>query len=169
MRSMRNMVAAAALVALVVVNGPVHAQEADLPIQFERPKLGVGFQSTWPAYGLSGIYDVNPTMSAQAVLGFMGGWTTLSGRGLYRFTQHPMLDPYGYGMVGMWRYDSGFADASAVSVGGGGGVDLDLRKLAPDFPPLYFNMELGLSMVKLDLAGYTGAIMAFGAGVHYRF
>lgn len=167
---MRIARSAAAAVALVTVfSVAAAAQQADLPVQLERPKLGVGFQSTWPAYGVSGIYDMNPTMSAQAVLGFLGGWTTLSGRGLYRFTQHPMVDPYGYGMVGMWRYDSGFSDASAVSFGGGGGVDLDLRKLAPDFPPLYFNMELGLSMVNLDLAGYTGAMMAFGAGVHYRF
>jgi len=158
-----------AVVLVLAVNGTMTAQAADLPVQLERPKMGVGFQSSWPSYGVSGIYDMNQTMSAQAVLGLLGGWTTLSGRGLYRFTEHPVIDPYGYGMVGMWRYDSGFADASAVSFGGGGGIDFDLRHFAPDFPPLYLNMELGLSVVNLDLAGYTGAIMAFGAGFHYRF
>jgi hypothetical protein len=158
-----------AIVLGMALAGAAAAQQPTLQEQLPRPKIGVGFQSSWPAYGVSGIYDVNPTLSAQAVLGFLGGWTTVSGRGLYRVAQRPYIDPYGYGMVGMWRYDSGFTDASAFSFGGGGGVDFDLRKLAPDLPPLYFNMELGLSIVNLELAGYTGALMAFGAGFHYRF
>jgi hypothetical protein len=139
------------------------------PALLVRPQMGVGFQSTWPAYGLSGIYDVNPQVSAQAVVGFLGSWTTLSGRALYRFAQQPSFDPYGYGMVGLWRYSSGFANASAASFGGGAGIDFDLRRVGPELPPLYLNMELGLSVVNLDLAGYTGAVMAFGAGFHYRF
>ncbi|CAN5718763.1 hypothetical protein BH23GEM9_BH23GEM9_12320 [soil metagenome] len=134
-----------------------------------RPKLGVGFQSSWPAYGLSGVYDVNSKVSAQAVVGLFGGWTTLSGRALYHFAPQPSIDPYGYGMVGIWRYSLANANASAASFGGGAGFDWDLRKVAPDLPPLYLNLELGLSIVDLELAGYTGAMMAFGAGFHYRF
>jgi hypothetical protein len=167
MRALRSTLAAAAIFA--VLAGPVAAQNSATPEPQPRPKLGVGFQSSWPAYGISGIYDVNPQVSGQAVLGFLGGWTTVSGRGLYRFAQRPFLDPYGFGSVGMWRYDSGFADASAVSFGGGGGIDFDLRRLGPDIPPLYLNMELGLSIMNMELAGYTGAWMAFGAGMHYRF
>jgi hypothetical protein len=166
---MRVVPSAVVAVALTFAStGAVAAQPAPEEAP-PRPRVGVGFQSSWPAYGLSGMYDLNPTVSGQAVVGFLGGWTTVSGRGLFRFSQRPYFDPYGYGMVGMWRYDSGFADASAVSFGGGGGIDIDFRRFAPDLPPLYFNMELGLSVVNLDLAGYTGAWMAFGAGLHYRF
>lgn len=168
MQALRRAVTAAVVLAAVGM-APLGAQENGVHEPQPRPKLGVGFQSSWPAYGLSGIYDVNPTVSAQAVLGFLGGWTTVSGRGLMRFSQRPFLDPYGYAMVGMWRYDSGLADASAVSAGGGGGLDFDLRRLGPDLPPLYLNMELGLSVMNMDLAGYTGAWMSFGAGLHYRF
>lgn len=168
MRVLRSTLAVATV--LVLMAAPLAAQDSSSSSEPPpRPRLGVGFQSSWPAYGISGIYDLSPTASAQAVMGFLGGWTTLSGRGLYRFAQRPFLDPYGFGMVGMWRYDSGLADATAVSFGGGGGVDFDLRGLAPDLPPLYFNMELGLSVMNLELAGYTGAWMAFGAGLHYRF
>lgn len=144
------------------------APSSSVPAAPERPDLGIGFQSSWPAYGISGIYDLSDRTSAQGVIGFLGGWTTLSARGLYRFSERPYIDPYGYGMVGMWRYDSGFADASAVSFGAGGGIDFDLRRVGPDLPPLFLNMEFGISVVDLDLAGYTGAWMAFGAGIHYR-
>lgn len=166
MRAIYSTLVATALV--IAVAGTATAQQAETPEPQPRPPIGVGFQSSWPAYGLSGIYDVNPTVSAQAVVGFLGGWTTLSGRGLYRFSQRPFIDPYGYGSLGMWRYDSGFANASAVSFGGGGGVDFDLRMLVPDFPPLYMNVEFGLSVMNMELAGYTGAWMSFGAGLHYR-
>lgn len=160
--------AVAAVTLLVALAGPGTAQEPASPEAPPRPALGLGFQSSWPAYGLSAIYDLNPTVSGQAVVGFLGGWTTFSGRGLYRFSQRPFIDPYGFGSLGMWRYDSGFANASAVSVGGGGGVDLDLRMLVPDFPAVYMNVELGLSVMNMELAGYTGAFMSFGAGLHYR-
>jgi hypothetical protein len=179
MAAFHNTIAVVALATVAIVSAPAPAaaqQQPGVPGPGQpgleaplRPKLGIGFQSSWPSYGVSGIYDLNPTVSGQAVVGFLGGWTTLSARGLYRVAQRPHIDPYGYGMAGMWRYDSGLSDASAFTFGGGGGLDIDLRLLAPDLPPLYFNMELGLSMVNLELAGYNGAMMAFGAGFHYRF
>ncbi len=138
------------------------------PAEALRPKVGIGFQTSWPAWGLSGMYDVTERVSGQAVLGFFGGWTTFSGRGLYHFGQEPQVRPYGYGMLGFWRY-SLITSASAVTFGAGAGIDLDLRKLAPELPPLFANAEFGISMVDLALAGYTGATMAFGAGLHYRF
>src|SRR5690606_6500072 len=133
-----------------------------------RPKTAIGFQTSWPAWGLSGMYDLNQTISGQVVVGFLSGWTTVSGRGLYHFSQQPQVKPYGYGMVGFWRY-SLITSASAFTFGAGAGIDFDLRKFAPDLPPLFANAELGISMVDLALAGYTGATMAFGAGLHYRF
>lgn len=133
-----------------------------------RPKLGLGFQTSWPAWGLSGMYDFTQRVSGQAVLGFLGGWTTFSGRGLYHFGQQPQVRPYGYGMLGFWRY-SVITSASAFTFGAGAGIDFDLRKFAPELPPLFANAEFGISMVDLALAGYTGATMAFGAGLHYRF
>jgi len=133
-----------------------------------RPRLGLGFQTSWPAWGLSGMYDFNQRVSGQAVLGFLGGWTTFSARGLYHFGQQPQVRPYGYGMLGFWRY-SVVSSASAFTFGAGGGIDVDLRKFAPELPPLYANAEFGISMIDLAVAGYTGATMAFGAGLHYRF
>lgn len=136
----------------------------------ERPKVGVGFQASFPAYGLSGIYDLQPTVSLQAVAGFFGTWTTVSGRVLYRFPQRPHGDVFTYGVLGSWGYTASRATASALLVGGGAGVDLDWRRFLSDFDmPLFSNFEIGLAMLDLPLAGYSGLFMSIGVGLHYRF
>lgn len=54
------------------------AQESD-------NKFGIGIQSSWPSYGLSGIYDMSDRITLQAVVGALGTVTNLSGRLNYRF------------------------------------------------------------------------------------
>lgn len=85
-----------AVVALALATPRLEAQEAS--------RFGIGFQSSWPAYGISGIYDVNDKVTAQVVLGAFGALTTISARGLYHFQKEQKHSLYGYGTAGLWRH-----------------------------------------------------------------
>lgn len=133
----------------------------------ESPTLGLGFQSSFPAYGLSLMVDVTEVASLQGIVGFFGTLNTYAARGLYRFNRETYHDFYGYGMVGGWSY----AGIETVPGGGvGAGFEGDIRGLNPegDLPPLFFNFELGLGFVNFDQAAYNFSTLMFGVGVHYR-
>lgn len=143
-------------------------------------KWGVGFQSSWPAWGISGIYDVNELVSAQVVLGAFGSLTVLSGRILYRFNRREAYDLYGFGTLGVWRYTSDvfFFDRGLIrqtetvlGLGGGGGIELNWQKIlassTDSFPPLYSTVDLGLGYANFDV--YNFSSLWLGVGIHYRF
>lgn len=77
----------------------------------KETKFGIGFQSTFPAWGLSGMMDVNDKVSVQGILGAFGDLNIYAGRGIYRFRKEPMWNTYGYGM-------SRYVDLSILRVGG---------------------------------------------------
>jgi hypothetical protein len=134
-------------------------------------RFGVGFQSSYPAWGLSGTYDVNEDISAQAILGFFGNLQTYAARGVYRFQQEDQWNLYGYGLLGIWRYSFsafGISDSeNAVGFGLGAGMEYDWRSWNETLPPIYWNIELGLGIVDMD--HYNFSTIMFGAGLHYRF
>ena len=45
---------------------------ADPALGNGQSKYSIGFQSSWPSYGLSGKMDVSDDLTAQAVIGFAG-------------------------------------------------------------------------------------------------
>ena len=157
----------------------VAAQEAEV-IEDDNPgnaptvgvqggRYGVGFASSWPAYGVSGTLQLSETLTAQAVLGFLGAVTNLSARGLYRFRRSPEYDIYAYGAVGAYRYGYFAGTESVLGVGGGGGIEAGLQRLFDDedFPPIFVNAEVGLGFANFEY--YNFSAFVFGAGVHYRF
>jgi hypothetical protein len=146
--------------------------EEPAPVYVNREgRFGVGFQSSYPAWGLSGTYDVNEDISAQAILGFFGNLQTYAGRGVYRFQQEEQWNLYGYGLLGIWRYSfSAFGiseSESAVGFGLGAGLEYDWRAWNETLPPIYWNIELGLGIVDMD--HYNFSTIMIGAGLHYRF
>jgi hypothetical protein len=168
------------MLVLVGLAAPARSAAQDAPAgtpqTSERESgFGLGFQSSWPAYGLSGLYDVSDRITAQAVLGALGTVTTLSGRGLYHFSRQPKYSMFGFGTVGLWRYGYSALGVSesetAIGVGGGAGVELDWRGIFDDgdnsFPPLYSTIDLGLTLANFD--AYNWSALGFGVGLHYRF
>ena len=150
------------------------AQDADLgsepTVGVQGGRYGVGFASSWPAYGASGTLQISETLTAQAVLGFLGVVNNFSVRGLYRFRRSPEYDFYGYGAVGAYRYGYSLGTESVLGFGGGAGIEAGLQRLFDDeeFPPIFVNAELGLAVANFD--NYSGfSLFVFGAGVHYRF
>jgi hypothetical protein len=166
---------AAFLLAAAVQTSAVHAQDMPAPAgaQERSSPFGIGFQSSWPAYGLSGLYDVNDKITAQLVVGALGSWTTVTGRGLYHFSQQEKYNIYGFGSAGMYRYSFRALGASesesSLIVGGGAGMEFPLRKLFndEDFPPLYWSFDLGFSAGSFEHYNWSGFI--WGGGIHYRF
>jgi hypothetical protein len=135
----------------------------------ESTKYGVGFQGTWPAYGISGMMDINEEISAQAIVGFFGNLNTFAARGLYRFQNEDYWNLYGFGMVGAWSYSVGSLSETSPGFGLGGGISYDWRAFDPNLPPLFWNLELGIGFVNFDEVDYNFSTILFGAGVHYRF
>lgn len=158
------------LVVALLSAGQVEAQD-------DASRFGVGFQSAWPAYGVSGLYDVNDRITAQAIVGAFGTLTTLSGRVLYDFQQAPKHSLYGFGTTGVWRHSYsvlGDSDTeSSFSAGGGAGIELDWRAIVdgdsdePTFPRLFSSFDLSFVAASFDFYDFSGLV--FGTGLHYRF
>lgn len=163
---------AIAIVLAFVVFSNAFAQDRD------DLKWGAGFQGSFPAYGLSGMMDINEMISVQAILGFFGSLNTYAGRGLYRFKKEEDWEIYGYGMIGAWSYDgvrfrTGFGienyTETVIGFGAGAGLEYDWRAFNPDLPPLFWNIELGIGIVDFNDVNYNFNTLLIGAGVHYRF
>jgi hypothetical protein len=135
----------------------------------EPTKYGVGFQSAFPAYGLSGMMDINEDISVQAIVGFFGSLKTFAARGLYNFQREDYWNLYGFGMLGVWNYSIGSVSETVPGFGLGAGISYDWRAFNADLPPLFWNLELGLGIVNFDEVNYNFSTFMFGAGVHYRF
>lgn len=133
----------------------------------ERGQYGLGFQSSFPAWGLSGMYDLNRDISLQAILGPLGNLNTFAGRGLYRFQHEDDWNLYGYGMLGIWTHSFIGETFSSIGFGFGAGLEYDWRAFSEDLPPLFWNLELGVGFVDLD--HYNFSTLMIGVGVHYRF
>lgn len=133
-------------------------------------KFGVGFQSSFPAYGISGSMDVNENITAQAIIGFFGSLKTYAGRGLYRFKKEQHWEMYGYGMIGAWNYGFLGVSETVLGFGAGAGLEYDWRAFNPDLPPLFWNIELGIGFVDFsDEVNYNFSTLLIGIGVYYRF
>jgi hypothetical protein len=168
-----RILSAALLAATVLLQAAPHAATA----QENDNRFGIGFQSSWPAYGLSGVYDLNERLTAQAVLGAFGSLTTVSGRGLYHFQRQPSHTLYGFGTVGVWRHSWSLAGSSSSEtspgVGGGAGVEFDWRSIlgnsgnGSEFPPIFSSIDIGFVAASFDHYNFSGLVI--GAGLHYRF
>lgn len=135
-------------------------------------KIGAGLQSSFPTFGISGIYNLNEQMAAQAVLGFIGSTSAFGGRFLYRFRREENYNFYGYGMLGIFRHKTwGLHDKyilkweteTVAGFGLGGGVEYFFEGL----PEIGWNAELGIGIV--DFEYYDFSAFMFGLGAHYYF
>ncbi len=133
-------------------------------------RYGVGFQGTFPAWGISGTMMFTDEITGQLILGPFGYLQTYAARGLYQFRDETYWDLYGFGMLGLWTYNYGFnrqSTESSLGLGAGAGIQYDWRAWNDELPPIYWNVELGLGYVNLDR--YNFGSVLFGTGVHYRF
>jgi len=154
-------------------------------IEDETKRFGVGFQSSYPAWGISGMMDVADNLSVQGILGMVGDLKTYAGRGIYRFRKEPYWNTYGYGMIGAWSYPGYEIEyeyiygisyptmkkitETVMGFGAGVGIEYDWRALSPNLPPIWFNLEIGLGNVKFKKIDYDFSAFMAGAGAHYRF
>jgi hypothetical protein len=136
--------------------------------EVQQTKYGIGLQFTLPALGISGMVDVTENISAQGIFGVFSDLKTYAARGIYRFKKETYWNVYGYGMVGAWSYSYWLFEENTETVmgfGAGTGLEFDWRALVSEFPPLFVNIEMGLSSVN----SYNISTFMIGAGLHYRF
>lgn len=140
------------------------ARDIDTDKQF-----GIGPGSAFLSFGISGTYDVNETITAEAIVGFLSSLTSIGGRVWYRFNRNEGYDLYGFGGVSFLRF-GGLFDESAVGVSGGAGVEIGLPQVLdnPDFPPIFLNLDIGIGVTTFDV--YDGfSALGGGGGIHFRF
>ena len=147
---------------LLLTSGTAFAQDQ------EEGKYKIGFQASFPSYGLSGIMKVNEKVSVQGVAAPFGEVTTFAVRGLYRFRDEPGWNAYGYGSVGMYNYTAGSIDENTTGFGAGVGIEYDWQsRFSEEAPPLTSNIEIGIGSVDLEYYEYSS--FSFGVGTHYKF
>lgn len=134
----------------------------------DYPRLGIGFQGSFPAWGLSAKADFDETNSAQAIIGVAGPFSSYYGRYLYNFNESGdtfVIKPYVFAQAGMYSYN--FMNINTQNVfgyGAGGGIEHHLPALSDK---LRLNLEVGYS--KVDFNYYNFKSIMFGAGIHYHF
>ncbi|MEL7362171.1 MAG: hypothetical protein AAFN13_08870, partial [Bacteroidota bacterium] len=124
----------------ILLLAPLALAQEPATVAEQGGRFGIGIQAAYPASGISGLYQVNDKVTAQAVLGGGFGYTTLSGRLWYRFNQTGTYDIYGFGTLGYWSYRGG---SGSIAIGGGSGVEVSWRELLEleDCPPIFSNFE----------------------------
>lgn len=135
-------------------------------------KYAIGFQSTWPTWGLSGQMDINNKLTGQAVLGFLGDANIYSLRGLYSFQKSSAPfehNFYGFASIGDYTQstidDNGNSTRESV-IGFGFGAGLEAAPF--EDMPLWLNFEIGASFASFqDNSNFN--TFGFGIGAHYRF
>lgn len=134
--------------------------------ELEPTTFGVGLQSSWPSFGLSGVMDLDDRIAVQGVLGLFGRVSTFAGRGIYRFAREEMWNVYGYGSVGAVSFRFRRETDTSLGLGAGLGLEYDWRAWQRKLPPIRWNLELGFGYADLAYYDYTG--FTIGAGIHYR-
>ena len=147
----------------------------DVTVGLQGGKYGVGFAASFPAFGVSGTYQISETLTAEAILGIFGVISNYSLRGWYRFNRNQKYDIYGYGGLSILQYryrtftNNRRNTESVPGVGVGAGIEYGIQELFNDhdLPPLFFNLEFGLVLANFE--HYSLSSMVFGSGIRYRF
>ena len=147
----------------------------------KKPKYGVGFQVSYPAWGISGIMDLTDKISAQVVIGLFGDLNSFIGRVNYKFTGEKFWNVYGYGEIGIWTYpyiefelegwvlEGKKKREIAPAFGAGAGVEYNWQALSSKLPPVWYRLEIGLGYANFDKADCTVSTLWWGVGLHFRF
>ena len=129
-------------------------------------EFSVGFQSSFPSYGISLKADFDDKNSAQAIFGAFGTLSTYSARYIYNFNVvGNNITPFAYAQAGIWEYDFDALNIkeSVFGFGFGGGLEFDIFKSFTD--GLKSTVELGYGSVNLEYYDFKATTIGFG--VHY--
>ena len=149
-----------------------------LSAQDGNRKIGVGFQTSFPVYGISAKIGITDQIMAQAIIAPFGGSAGSVGysmnfygaRGIYRFTDADRTAvPYGFVGAGLIRstFTYGGTSSSANLVGWSLGAGVEL------FPSFIDNLgasiELGYGSMSIGAGDISIQSLIWGGGLHYYF
>ncbi len=155
---LRNKLMISSLVACAVL-----ASSAATAKPMKNGKFGVGFQLSWPSYGLSVKKELTNEITAQGTIGAFGTVTNFGAKAMYKFKKEPEYDIYGYGSLGVYKWSGSglFASESVMGFGAGAGLEYDVTK------EITVNGEIGFGAVNFD--HYSYGSFGMGLGAHYWF
>lgn len=179
MSRMTRLMLVLALALVLAPFGALRAQETPP----DPTRFGVGFQFTFPAFGLNLTADLSQRVAAQGIIGAFGDLRTYAGRGIYRFSRKPYSSAYGYGMLGAWSYKGlEFVDEddpwnwdlretteTVFGMGAGVGVEYDWRGMNRNLPAVAWNLEIGISRIDFQDVDFDFSALMIGTGAQYRF
>jgi hypothetical protein len=133
-------------------------------------ELGLGFQASFPSYGLSLKADLTETHTVQGVFGAFGTVTMISGRYIYNFSETGdsfPITPFVYAQAGQWNYNEDLLgiDESVFGYGIGAGIEFNWLNFFSD----RFRTTLELGYSKVDLVYFDFSATTVGVGLHYNF
>ncbi|GAB4317693.1 MAG: hypothetical protein Kow0074_06460 [Candidatus Zixiibacteriota bacterium] len=166
----------AVICSIILLTFNVRAQAQSSPAS-QSGTFGVGYQGSWPAHGLSAVYNASPEIGIQGIFGFIGDLRSYYGRILYRFNQKDQTwgrsGMYAYGLAGAFSYPGLAYDADGFGLH-------ETRETVPGFGAgtgwearwdnnIGVNLELGFSVVSFEDIDYDFSAIMLGAGIHYYF
>lgn len=139
----------------------------------DYPRLGIGIQGSFPAFGLSAKFDITEQHSAQAVIGTFNTLSAYFGRYSYNFVEEGndfRYKPYVFGQAGLYTYNYpntyGITTFQEKVFGFGAGAGIEYY-YAPLTYKLRMSIEIGYGKAYFDYYRFNS--VSFGVGVHYYF
>ena len=141
---------------------------SQLSAQSVKNTFGIGFQSSFPIYGLSAKYAISEQSVVQATIAPFGSGdfklNFYGGRYIHRFKSDEALNPYLFAGAGLITFSGYGATASDnfVSYSAGGGVEYIVAGA------LGLSADLGYGKFGVSQGeGISGIFL--GVGIHYYF
>jgi hypothetical protein len=132
------------------------------------PRIGIGFQGSFPAMGLSVKADLTEHHSLQGVAGFFTNQLkTYAVKYMFCFNESGdffVIKPYFYGTAGVFKYDLYFTSETVFGFGAGAGLEYYIPVLSEKLRPAF---EIGLTRANFNV--YQFKSLTFGVGLHYYF
>ena len=135
----------------------------------EKGSIGIGFQISYPFYGLSVIVAPEMDFSFQGMFGLLGKIKSYCGKVRYHIEESGV---YAYALIGAKEYETtNYIDGLSekkIETFFGYGIGFGIEYLVPKIP-IWYNVEVGYGNIKYnDPTSDSHAIM-LGIGLHYYF
>lgn len=127
-----------------------------LAVETKKPEssgFGIGFQASFPAWGVSAMLDLGKELTAQGIYGEYQGLKSYTGRGLYYFSKKSLSNTYVFGMINSlegagyeWSDETNQVEkfTERISLYGGGiGIEYNMKTFIPGVTALWCNLEVG--------------------------
>ncbi len=140
-------------------------------------KIGLGFQTAYPFFGLSIKYKIVDSFSLQSIIGILFDTKLTSLRALYHFSTTESSTAYCFGQIGQYSItglriddDFDFRETTEKIFGYGFGLGLEYHFEEVNYNiPVWANIEVIYGNLNFKEVDFEAQAITIGGGLHYYF